>query len=667
MKSSKATAGNPVQQLNLLRSFVNGATTTIYTEKDLLECLKQSGYNVQRAAELLITGQYCCTGTVRNIMNGATRENTRAKSAFFRSTTVSSPARKKEVSVVSSRDHSASTNGKTIPPLTARVSMTPAPTTITVSTPTATPRRSISARKSLPRKAPFSVPRNECASSPRMNCSIVQPKRERFLLCRRWISDATITCRTASVRYREVLSLDFTHSGYCRVGFRSARNSSTHGKLPDNIAILLSPLLRYQSQEPLLDVVMESMIDDPALVMGSSLPIQITIYLISPKAFFDLMIAQASDTNPVSAASQYFVQRRSRAQSKKRKASNLQVHEAAFLLLQWAQYGDVPEFETAADVAIIKNEKIVVFKEQEVIDIEDSQCTPSDTDNEDENELQELNEEDFESELVEAELTKDSVLESFVERGNDSWTSSLPDDFEDPVGLAEHVTLRSYQKQALYFMFQRETTGMNRDQLEDQLRLLEDMVAEQTTSKCNSSWNVLYGDSGVDIVCDCGPVYVSENGRKRSTTLTGTTDPISHPLWQRRYLASPCFTRSITFFVNELLGTATYVTPEPPKHCSGGILADAMGLGKTVMLLALILRSKESLNFDVTDRSPKATLVIAKLSLLPQWEEELKSKTNLNFKIFYGSNTGKPIDVEEFLQGVVSYAMCSNLLVKIVG
>jgi DNA repair protein RAD5 len=50
------------------------------------------------------------------------------------------------------------------------------------------------------------------------------------------------------------------------------------------------------------------------------------------------------------------------------------------------------------------------------------------------------------------------------------------------------------------------------------------------------------------------------------------------------------------------------------------------------MLLALILTSKEQ---GRGIRSP--TLVVAKLSLLPQWEEEIKTKTNLTYCVYYGS------------------------------
>ena len=88
-----------------------------------------------------------------------------------------------------------------------------------------------------------------------------------------------------------------------------------------------------------------------------------------------------------------------------------------------------------------------------------------------------------------------------------------------------------------------------------------------------------------EIVCDIGPVVVTEEGQKKSTTLDGQVNPVNHPLWKRRFLAEPDLSRSVSFYVNELLGVATYRPPEPPKPCSGGILGDAMGLVRTVLVI----------------------------------------------------------------------------------
>ncbi|KAF4528060.1 hypothetical protein B566_EDAN012021 [Ephemera danica] len=70
------------------------------------------------------------------------------------------------------------------------------------------------------------------------------------------------------------------------------------------------------------------------------------------------------------------------------------------------------------------------------------------------------------------------------------------------------------------------------------------------------------------------------------------------------------------------------------QHPKGGILADDMGLGKTLTMIALVLRSKElmkdnqeNLNTSVDRSLPKGgTLVVCPLSVLRQWEDEIKQR-----------------------------------------
>jgi SNF2 family DNA or RNA helicase len=71
-----------------------------------------------------------------------------------------------------------------------------------------------------------------------------------------------------------------------------------------------------------------------------------------------------------------------------------------------------------------------------------------------------------------------------------------------------------------------------------------------------------------------------------------------------------------------------------------------MGLGKTVMLMSLILKAKHE---RVTQRP---TLVVAKLSLLPQWEEELATKTNLRHRIHYGSSMVSKTDIDSLVRAL---------------
>ena len=59
-KSKWSNSNNSfLSQLQTLRDFTKGCGSDIqYSESDLSNCLRQCGYNVQMAAEHLITGQY---------------------------------------------------------------------------------------------------------------------------------------------------------------------------------------------------------------------------------------------------------------------------------------------------------------------------------------------------------------------------------------------------------------------------------------------------------------------------------------------------------------------------------------------------------------------------------------------------------------------------------
>ncbi|RYP07773.1 hypothetical protein DL764_002320 [Monosporascus ibericus] len=73
---------------------------------------------------------------------------------------------------------------------------------------------------------------------------------------------------------------------------------------------------------------------------------------------------------------------------------------------------------------------------------------------------------------------------------------------------------------------------------------------------------------------------------------------------------------------------------EQDSHKKGGLLADTMGLGKTVQALALILARPSR------DRARKTTLVVAPLALLRQWKREIETKVKpahrLKTLIFHG-------------------------------
>lgn len=148
----------------------------------------------------------------------------------------------------------------------------------------------------------------------------------------------------------------------------------------------------------------------------------------------------------------------------------------------------------------------------------------------------------------------------------------------DPSGL-KNISLRPYQRQALSWMWKRETDRSNRDDLEKELNLLAELARSKDKQVMQPLEVYQQDDNKEEISCECGPVLVSVDGAAKSTTIDGTVNPITHPLWQQRFLAYNGMKSSISFYVNELLGVATAQPPRPPRQCVGGIEADAMGLG----------------------------------------------------------------------------------------
>ena len=83
----------------------------------------------------------------------------------------------------------------------------------------------------------------------------------------------------------------------------------------------------------------------------------------------------------------------------------------------------------------------------------------------------------------------------------------------------------------------------------------------------------------------------------------------------------------VTDSVDFILSTAKFSTKDSPFTSfpnieRGGILSDQMGLGKTAMVLSLILLNPS------TDPLVKTTLIIAPTAILQQWLNELQTHTN---------------------------------------
>ncbi|KAK6857929.1 hypothetical protein PG995_005628 [Apiospora arundinis] len=80
----------------------------------------------------------------------------------------------------------------------------------------------------------------------------------------------------------------------------------------------------------------------------------------------------------------------------------------------------------------------------------------------------------------------------------------------------------------------------------------------------------------------------------------------------------------------------TWLVDQEKSKKKGALLADTMGLGKTIQALALILAHPSN------DELHKTTLIVAPLALLKQWESEIRHKVERHYRlktfIYHGQN-----------------------------
>ena len=536
--SSKKKNQNVLEQLNLLREFVGISS---FSETDLTSCLRHTGYDVAMAAELLLTGQY------RQLSSRVTSSNGSRKTSFFAAKSSQgfkngsvAPTHniQPKVQPTSTRKPSASAAVKPSKPRT--VATTTAASSLSSN---ATPLKSLKENRSN-QKFSSAIDLTSCGNSTVLAGAANEEPIHKLLLCRRWVSDWVITSRHGRVDHMDVLELEYSkqQQDSHRLSFRGPHGME--GRVPLALAQLLTPLLRLG----VLQVQAQSLVGTTQPVWGGNLPVDVTVYLTQPRRFFDCMMTDNATIE--TKTSQYFQQKTEESTRRGRSTKkSLSVKEAAFLLLQWAEYGDVPDF------SVPENNKTTDETEDQK---PAAMSTPDDNDD-DKVEVVELDNETLE----EAASAEGQALEGSVVNNNSAATHADLPEMEDPLGFADHVTLRPYQKQALHFMINRESAGESREEVELQLQLLQELSMAEQKKQNNNVGSASLARDGLalqtkEIMCDIGPVMVNEQGQKKSMTLDGEVNPVNHPLWKRRFLAEPDLSRTFCFYVNELLGMATH-------------------------------------------------------------------------------------------------------------
>jgi hypothetical protein len=479
-----------------------------------------------------------------------------------------------------------------------------------------------------------------------------QEKEFRFpgLLAERWLGNASSVSRKGKISNNEELIFHHTSSSLINSNSSSSGSSSSNngksksksvssasaialakknaaaasiirfkskkdgcdGTLPRNLSAFLAPLLAAK----LISLEAKSMMMITDLRIGIDIPLALRVYITNERFFTTLFKNGAEEGGAVKKVKGWGTSGSSGQESV--------LTSAAFALLNWAQFGLVsenftppPQPKEEEELPAKSKSKKAAKKKQKKSknngseeDGNNSTMDDSSSDNDEEEE-----EEDFKVGEADGVSSQPEWVKDMTTAASTSASiSNLPlcnvtlDGFKK-----SGVVLHEYQRQALWWMSNRERDpnqnnengggdddnssegGGEMRNVESDLDLLLELANSLKASKNgNSSLPADHYSQAMPsdtITCDVSSVKVSKDLYKPGHI---------HPLWERRFLANEIKDEGRSklkfpyeFYINDLTRELTLDKPPPPVKCRGGILADQMGLGKTVMVLALILKDLE--------------------------------------------------------------------------
>ncbi|KAK6438488.1 hypothetical protein LTR95_005306 [Oleoguttula sp. CCFEE 5521] len=140
--------------------------------------------------------------------------------------------------------------------------------------------------------------------------------------------------------------------------------------------------------------------------------------------------------------------------------------------------------------------------------------------------------------------------------------------------------------------------------------------------------------------------------QQESPPMPGAADSDAVQLWRQHATKQGAYTNLAT----------NYSAQGVPPLASGGILADDMGLGKTLEMISLLLAN--SVNNDST--SGTTTLIVAPLSVLSNWSDQIKShvKQSHALKVYTYHGAGrvsmKATDLAEYDVVITTYGTLAS-------